>query len=128
LADERERVLLDVYDVASALGGIGGPGQTDRAVFPAQRYDDVRGSTTGDGGLTWATSPTNRQRVRPGGDLEPIRQTVVAEREVQHWLSGFVGGSELDWHRPLDLSHSPQVDDDRCGFGDAAAPKGPEQR
>jgi hypothetical protein len=64
------------------LGGIGGPGQTDRAVFPTHRYDDARGSTTGDRGLPWATSPTNGQRVRPGGDLEPIRQTVVAEREV----------------------------------------------
>jgi hypothetical protein len=35
---------------------------------------------------------------------------VVAEREVQRWLSGSVEGGELDWHRPLDLTDGPKID------------------
>jgi hypothetical protein len=101
--------------------------RADRAVAPTQRHDDVHGSTSRKRGIARAPS-TNRQPVRPGGDFEPIRQTVVAECEIKCWLSGLVRGDELDWHRPLDFSHSPQVDYNRCRFGHAAAPKKHEQR
>jgi hypothetical protein len=58
------------------------PAETNRAFVPAQRDDDACGSTTANRGVAWTACPANLEGVRPRRDLEPIRQPVVAEREV----------------------------------------------
>jgi hypothetical protein len=95
---------VSVLVVESDLEAFGLSGKANRALSPTQGDYDVHRSTGGDRRSAWAAGPANLQRVRPGGDPELVRETVMAEREIQYRLSGSVKSRELNGHGPLHLA------------------------